>query len=71
MSRKVEVGTKLRKADGPAYTLEVMELVTPDYGLPHARTRVRLMNYTLGDRLYSVSALADPKLFISLANERR
>jgi hypothetical protein len=67
MGRRVEVGTKLRKTDAPGYTLEVVELVTPDDGLPHARTRVRLMSHDLGERLYSVSALADPKLFVSVS----
>lgn len=67
MARKVEVGTRLKKTDAPGYTLEVIELVTPDDGLPHARTRVRLMSHDLGERLYSVSALSDPKLFISVA----
>ncbi|MGH6914091.1 MAG: hypothetical protein ACREH3_10335 [Geminicoccales bacterium] len=45
----------------------MIEIVTPDDGLPHARTRVRLMSHDLGERLYSVSALSDPKLFVSVA----
>jgi hypothetical protein len=66
MARKIEVGTKLRKTDAPAYTLEVVELITPDSGPPHARMRVRLSNHNLGERLYSVSALVDAKLFITV-----
>jgi hypothetical protein len=64
MGRKIMVGTRLKKSDAPSYTLEVTEIVTPEDGLPHARTRVRLMSHDLGARLYSISALADPKLFI-------
>lgn len=64
MTRSVQVGTKLRKADAPGFTLEVTKLVEFDQGLPHARTRVKLFNHDLGERLYSVSALADPKLFV-------
>lgn len=59
---------KLRKTDAPGYTLEVIELLTPDDGLPHARTRVRLMSNDLGERLYSISALADPKLFVAVSD---
>ena len=66
MARSVQVGTKLRKADTPAYTLEILEIRTPDQGPPHARTRVRHMNQDLGERLYSVSALGDTKLFVAL-----
>jgi hypothetical protein len=66
MARGVKVGTKLRKTDMPGFTLEVLEIITSDQGPPHARTRVRLMNQDLGERLYSVSALGDPKLFASV-----
>jgi hypothetical protein len=67
MARSVKVGTKLRKAETPGFTLEVLEIITSDQGPAHARTRVRLMNQDLGERLYSVSALGDPKLFVSIS----
>jgi hypothetical protein len=66
MARHVEIGTKLCKADAPGYTLEVVEFIALDQGPPHARTRVRLMNHDLGERLYSVSALNDQRLFIAV-----
>jgi hypothetical protein len=66
MARGVKVGTKLRKTDMPGFTLEVLEIITSNQGPTHARTRVRLMNQDLGERLYSVSALGDPKLFASV-----
>jgi hypothetical protein len=64
MQNKIEVGSKLQKADAPDYTLEVMELKTPDGDLPHARTRVSVSRFDLGVRLYSISALEDPRLFL-------
>lgn len=63
MRHRIEIGSKLRKTDSPSYLLEVMTVFTPEDGLPHARTSVRLNNHHLGERLYSVSALNDPKLF--------
>lgn len=67
MARTVEIGTKLRKAHAPAYVLEVVEFIAFDRAPRHARTRVRLMAHDLGERLYSVSALTNPKLFVDLA----
>lgn len=64
MRNTVKVGVKLKKTDAPDYILEVMELKTPEGKLPHARTRVRLSRFDLGVRLYSVSALEDPRLFL-------
>jgi hypothetical protein len=64
MQSKIEVGAKLKKADAPDYVLEVMELKTPEGDLPHARTRVRVSRFDLGVRLYSISALEDPRLFL-------
>ncbi len=63
MQRSVEVGTKLIKKDAPGYTLEIIELVTPDGEQPHARARVTISSHDLGVRLYSISALTDPRLF--------
>jgi hypothetical protein len=60
----VEVGTKLRKKDTPEFLFEVIELFTPNGEQPHARTRVSITNHISDVRLYSVSALADPKLFL-------
>lgn len=68
MQTTVEVGTKLVKKDAPGYTLEVLELITPSRELPHARTRVSTTDRDLGVRLYSVSALGDPRLFIPAAD---
>ena len=68
MAHTIKVGTKLRKADGTGYVLEVIELFTPDDGPPHARTRVKLRRHDLGERLYSVSALSDPKLFVPITD---
>ena len=64
MQTTVEVGTKLAKKDAPGYTLEVLELITPERELPHARARVRTTDRDLGVRLYSISALGDPRLFV-------
>lgn len=68
MKVAVKVGTKLVKKDAPGYTLEVLELITPTHEQPHARTRVSTMDHDLGVRLYSVSALADPLLFVPMAD---
>ena len=68
MQTTVEVGTKLVKKDAPGYNLEVLELVTPTRELPHARARVSTTDRDLGVRLYSVSALGDPRLFIPVAD---
>lgn len=67
MGKTVSVGSKLRKADAPSYMLEVVELLTCDGALPHARARVSTTNYDLGVRLYSVSALVDPSLFVPVS----
>lgn len=64
MRNKVKVGVKLKKAEAPDYILEVTEFMTPKGNLPHARTRVSLSSFDLGVRLYSVSALEDPLLFL-------
>jgi hypothetical protein len=64
MRNEVKVGMKLKKTDAPDYILEVMELKTPEGNLPHARMRVRIFTFDLGVRLYSVSALEDPRLFL-------
>jgi len=68
MQTTVEVGTKLAKTDAPGYTLEVLELITPERELPHARARVRTSDRDLGVRLYSLSALGDPRLFIPVTD---
>jgi len=60
----VKVGAKLKKKDAPDYRLEVLELRTPKGDLPHARARIHISRFDLGVRLYSVSALQDPRLFI-------
>jgi len=65
MPNTVKVGARLTKKDAPDYKLEVIELTTPEGDLPHARARVRISRFDLGVRLYSVSALQDPRLFIS------
>lgn len=67
MGKTVSVGSKLRKADAPSYVLEVVELLTYDGTHPHARARVRTTNNDLGVRLYSVSALVDPSLFVPVS----
>ncbi len=64
MRYQIDAGTRLKKADSPACTLEVLELFTPADGLPHARARVRHLTHDLGIRLYSVSALKDARLFV-------
>lgn len=64
MRYEIDAGTRLKKADSPGYTLEVLELFTPADGLPHARARVRILTHDLGVRLYSVSALKDARLFL-------
>ena len=69
MAMSVEVGTKLVKKDAPGYVLEVLELVTPKAEPPHARARVRTTGHDLGVRLYSVSALGDPRLFVPVTDE--
>jgi hypothetical protein len=66
MQKAIEVGLKLRKKDAPDYILEVVELFTPNGELAHARARVSITSYDLGTRLYSVSALEDPRLFVRL-----
>ena len=65
MAGSVQVGTKLRKADAPGYVIEVVEFIALDHGPPHARTRVRMLSHDLGERLYSLSALGDRRLFVS------
>ena len=69
MTANINAGTKLKKTDAPVYTLEVTELYTPVDGLPHARVLVRMMSHELGARLYSVSALRDPRLFVPLVGD--
>jgi hypothetical protein len=71
MRNKVKVGVKLKKTDAPDYILEVMELKTPKGDLPHARTRVRVSRFDLGVRLYSISALEDPRLFLPATDAAR
>jgi hypothetical protein len=68
MWNTVKVGTKLKKTEAPDYILEVMELTTPHGNLPHARTRVSISSFDLGVRLYSISALEDPLLFLPVVN---
>lgn len=63
MPQPVAVGTKLRKKDAPDFVLEVIELFTPNGEPPHARARVSIAKYNSDVRLYSISALADPRLF--------
>jgi len=70
MQTTVEVGTKLVKKDAPAYMLEVLELVKSSRELPHARARVSTTERDLGVRLYSISALGDPRLFIPMAEAK-
>jgi hypothetical protein len=70
MPNVVKVGTKLTKKDAPGYLLEVIELWTPNNEHPHARARVSITSYDLGVRLYSISALEDPKLFRPLAEAK-
>ena len=62
-SQVVEIGTKLRKKDTPEFVLEVIEMFTPDGEMPHARTRVSITKHNSDVRLYSISALSDPRLF--------
>ena len=64
MRNKVKVGAKLKKTDAPDFILEIMEFKTPEGNLPHARTRVSISSFDLGVRLYSISALEDPRLFL-------
>ena len=71
MLNVVEVGLRLRKKDAPTFILEIIELVTPTGDLPHARARVSITKYDLGVRLYSVSALEDTRMFISLGSPAR
>lgn len=63
MPQTVEVGTKLRKKDAPEFMLEVIELFTPKGEQPHARARVSASKHKAEVRLYSISALSDPRLF--------
>jgi hypothetical protein len=63
MPQTVEVGTKLRKKDAPEFILEVIELFTPSGEPPHARARISVAKHKSDVRLYSISALSDPKLF--------
>jgi hypothetical protein len=63
MPQTVEVGTKLRKKDAPEFVLEVIELFTPNGEPPHARARVSVAKHKSDVRLYSISALSDPRLF--------
>lgn len=63
MPQTVEVGTKLRKKDAPEFVLEVIELFTPSGEQPHARARISVARHKSDVRLYSISALSDPKLF--------
>jgi hypothetical protein len=63
MPQTVEVGTKLRKRDAPEFVLEVIELFTPNGEQPHARARVSITKHNSDVRLYSISALSDPRLF--------
>ena len=63
MPQTVEVGTKLRKKDAPEFVLEVIELFTPNGEPPHARARVSVAKHNSDVRLYSISALSDPRLF--------
>ena len=63
MPQTVEVGTKLRKKDAPEFVLEVIELFTPKGEQPHARARISVARHKSDVRLYSISALSDPRLF--------
>jgi hypothetical protein len=63
MPQTVEVGTKLRKKDAPEFVLEVIELFTPKGEQPHARARITVARHKSDVRLYSISALSDPRLF--------
>ena len=40
MLNRIEIGTKLSKADAPSYVLEVLAILTRKHELPHARARV-------------------------------
>ena len=71
MPNAVNVGTKLKKKDAPDYHLEVLELTIPEGDLPHARARIRTSRFDLGVRLYSVSALEDPRLFLPEREQER
>ena len=63
MPQTVEVGMKLRKKDAPDFVLEVIELFTPNGEQPHARARISVAKQNSDVRLYSISALTDPRLF--------
>jgi hypothetical protein len=67
MPQTLEVGVKFRKKDAPAFVLEVIELFTPEGEPPHARARVSMAKHNSDVRLYSVSALTDPRLFTPVA----
>lgn len=71
MQQAVQIGAKLKKKDSPEYVVEVMGLTTPLGAPPHAWTRVRMANHDLGERLYSVSALEDPSLFVPVGEQYR
>lgn len=64
MPNTIAVGTKLKKKDAPDYTPEVLEFMTPEGDLLHARARISVSRFDLGVRLYSVSALQDTRLFL-------
>lgn len=69
MPQTVEVGTKLRKKDAPEFVLEVIALLTPEGEPPHARARVSMTQHNSDVRLYSISALSDPRLFVPVGME--
>lgn len=66
MPTTVKIGSKFRKSDAPDYIAEVIELYQPEGTPLHAYTRVTIANHDLGVRLYSVSALEDPRLFVRM-----
>jgi hypothetical protein len=68
MPQTVEVGTKLRKKDAPEFVREVIELFTPSGEQPHARARISVAKHNSDVRLYSISALTDPRLFTPVAD---
>ena len=64
MRSVIDVGSKLRKSDAPSIVIEVTALLTSSNSLPHARARVSFAHRNLGERVYAVSALEDPRLFL-------
>lgn len=66
MPTVVKIGSKRRKKDAPAYIVEVIDLYKPKGTPPHAVTRVTMATHDLGVRLYAVSALEDPQLFVPM-----